>query len=58
MTMVEELTAAIVHARDFLRELSRDRSLPESIRLEAKHLLRHYSEAADIWLAGRLEERR
>ncbi|WP_284698305.1 BPSL0761 family protein [Stutzerimonas kunmingensis] len=56
--MVEELTAAIVHARDFLRELSRDRSLPESIRLEAKHLLRHYSEAADIWLAGRLEERR
>lgn len=58
MTMVEERTAAVVHTRDFLGELSRDQSLPDSIRFGAKRLLRHYPEAGDIWLAGRLEERR
>jgi hypothetical protein len=58
MTMVEERTAAVVHTREFLKELSGDQSLPDAIRLGAKHLLRHFPEAGDIWLAGRLEERR
>lgn len=58
MTMVHERTRSVVQTRDFLRDLSRDSSLPESIRLQAERLLRHYPEAADIWLAGRLEERR
>lgn len=58
MTMVHERTRSVVQTRDFLRDLSRDSSLPEPIRLQAKHLLRHYPEAADIWLAGKLEERR
>ncbi len=58
MTMVHERTRSVVQTRDFLRDLSRDSSLPESIRLHAERLLRHYPHAADIWLAGRLEERR
>lgn len=58
MTMVHERTRSVVQTRDFLRDLSRDSSLPESIRLQAERLLRHYPKAADIWLAGRLEERR
>ena len=58
MTMVHERTRSVVQTRDFLRDLSRDSSLPESIRLQAERLLRHYPEAADIWLAGKLEERR
>ncbi len=58
MTMVHERTRSVVQTRDFLRDSSRDSSLPESIRLQAERLLRHYPEAADIWLAGKLEERR
>jgi len=58
VTMVHERTRSVVQTRDFLRDLSRDSSLPESIRLQAERLLRHYPEAADIWLAGKLEERR
>ena len=58
MTMVHERTRSVVQTRDFLRDLSKDLSVPESIRLQAERLLRHYPEAADIWLAGKLEERR
>lgn len=58
VTMVHERTLSVVQTRDFLRDLSMDSSLPEPIRLQAERLLRHYPEAADIWLAGKLEERR
>lgn len=33
MTMVHERTRSVVQTRDFLRDLSRDSSLPESILL-------------------------
>ncbi|HHM6939978.1 TPA: BPSL0761 family protein [Pseudomonas aeruginosa] len=47
----------IVQTRDFLQELARDTSLPESVRYQAKNLLRHYPTAEAVWLAGRVEER-
>lgn len=56
--MVRERTSSVVKTREFLRNLSMDSSLPESVRLQAEGLLRHYPEAAEIWLAGKLEERR
>lgn len=56
--MIHERTRSVVQTRDFLRDLTRDSSLPDSIRLQAEDLLRHYPKATDIWLAGKLEERR
>lgn len=58
MTMVNERTRSVVQTREFLRDLSRNESLPESIRIQAKRLLRHYPEPAAIWLAGKAEEAR
>lgn len=55
MTTVDERTKSVVGAGEFLKELSRDRLLPEHIRRQAKQLLRHYPSAQDIWNAGRLE---
>ncbi|MBK3874700.1 hypothetical protein GFL01_21910 [Pseudomonas stutzeri] len=58
MTMVNERTGSLAHTWEFLRELSRDNSLPESLRLQAKQLLRHYPEPAAIHLEGRAETAR
>ena len=58
MTMADERTRSLVETREFLRELSRNESLPESVRLQAKSLLRHYPDAAAIRLQGRSEEAR
>ena len=58
MTMVNERTRSVVQTWEFLRDLSRNESLPESIRIQAKRLLRHYPEPAAIWLAGKAEEAR
>lgn len=58
MTMVDERTRSLVHTWEFLREQSRNHSLPESVRLQAKHLLRHYPEPAAIHLEGRAETAR
>lgn len=57
MTMVYERTRSVVQTREFLQVLSKDKSLPESIRRQAETLLRHYPTAESIWLAGRMEER-
>lgn len=57
MTMAHERTRSVVQTPDFLQELAKDTSLPESVRYQAKHLLRHYPTAEAISLAGRVEER-
>lgn len=58
MTTIVERTRSVVHTAEFLAELSKNRSLPDAIRRQAKHLLRHYPTAAQVWLAGRCEARR
>ena len=57
MTMPEERSRAVLEARDFLLELSRDHSLPERVRHNARSLLRHFPTREDIRLAGLIEER-
>ena len=57
MTMPSERTRAVIHAREFLQELSQDVSLPEHIRRQARHLLRHYPSRREMPLAGQVEER-
>ena len=57
MTMPSERTRAVIHAREFLQELSQDVSLPEHIRRQARHLLRHYPSRREMLLAGQVEER-
>lgn len=42
MTMPDERSRAVVQTREFLVELSRDNSLPERVRRDAKFLLRHF----------------
>lgn len=54
--MPYERTRAVVQTYDFLVELSRDASLPENIRSDAKLLLRHFPSRDDVLLAGRIEE--
>lgn len=56
MTMPHERTRSIIQARDFLVDLSHDQALPESIRNEARRLLRHYPTSNEILLAGKVEE--
>ncbi|MDD1141006.1 hypothetical protein M5G22_25885 [Pseudomonas sp. TNT2022 ID233] len=56
MTMPHERTRSVIQTRDFLIELSRDKSLPERIRRDAEFLLRHYPTRADMVTAGRVEE--
>jgi hypothetical protein len=58
MTMVHERTRSVVQTERFLQDLVQDASLPETMRLRAKGLLRHYPASSDIWLAGKLEELR
>ncbi|WP_338123045.1 MULTISPECIES: BPSL0761 family protein [Pseudomonas syringae group] len=56
MTMPNERTRAVIQTGKFLLELSRDSSLPERIRRDAKFLLRHYPDQFQVLLAGRIEE--
>ncbi|GGJ86913.1 BPSL0761 family protein [Pseudomonas matsuisoli] len=56
MTMPHERSRAVVQTRDFLVELSKDRSLPEKIRQDAKFLLRHFPDKREIRMAGLIEK--
>ncbi|MGW8173238.1 MAG: BPSL0761 family protein [Stutzerimonas stutzeri] len=56
MTMPCERTRAVIQTHDFLLELSRDGSLPERVRRDARFLLRHYPSRTDMLMAGRIEE--
>lgn len=56
MTMPCERTRSIVQTGEFLRELSSDQTLPESVRQQAKCLLRHYPEPWVIFGIGSFEE--
>ena len=58
MTMVHERTRSVVQTEAFLRDIVRDVTLPEKMRLRAEGLLRHYPAPNYIWLAGKLEEHR
>ncbi|MNJ65527.1 hypothetical protein D3C77_615440 [compost metagenome] len=57
MTMPEERSRAVLDTREFLLELSRDHSLPEHVRRDARSLLRHFPTREDIRFAGLIEER-
>lgn len=52
MTMVHERTRSVVQTGEFLAVLSKDKSLPDSVRRQAKQLLRQYPSTKDIWSAG------
>lgn len=56
MTTPHERTRSVIQTRDFLIELSRDTSLPERVRRDAKFLLRHYPSQEDMLTASRIEE--
>lgn len=56
MTMPNERSRAVVNTREFLVALSRDATLPEKVRHDAKFLLRHYPTLDDVILAGKIEE--
>ncbi len=53
MTMPHERTRVAIHTRDFLVELSRSVELPEDVRSSAKHLLRHYPNATEVFWQGK-----
>jgi hypothetical protein len=56
MTMPHERTRSIIQTRAFLVDLSHDQALPESVRNEARRLLRHYPTSNEVLLAGKVEE--
>jgi len=58
MTMPRERTRSIIQTREFLVDLSRDKTLPEAVGTEARRLLRHYPTTDEVLLAGRVEEER
>lgn len=55
MTTVYERTRSVIKTSDFLLRLIRDKSLPDTVRSEARLLLRHYPTADTVRLAGRWE---
>lgn len=55
MTTVYERTRSVIETSDFLLRLTRDQSLPDTVRSEARLLLRHYPTADTVRLAGRWE---
>ncbi|RJX82160.1 MbcA/ParS/Xre antitoxin family protein [Pseudomonas sp. LS-2] len=55
MTTVYERTRSVIETSDFLLRLIRDKSLPDTVRNEARLLLRHYPTADTVRLAGRWE---
>lgn len=56
MTTTYERTRSTIQAREFLTELSLDTSQPNSVRSQAKQLLRHYPTRLEILRAGSMEE--
>lgn len=57
MTLPNERTRAIIQAETFLIELSKDKSICDEKRQEARRLLRHYPSRKEILLAGQIEEK-
>lgn len=55
MTTVYERTRSVIETGIFLERLSRNTSMPDNVREQAKQLLRHYPTAEAIKLAGRCE---
>lgn len=56
MTLPYERTRSLVQTADFLRQLSRNQEIPDSLRNEAKRLLRHYPDADLVLGLGKFEE--
>jgi hypothetical protein len=52
MTMPVERARSVVQAREFLQELMHSTDVPESVRREARRLLRHYPSDGDLRLAA------
>lgn len=48
MTFEDKHRRSLIHARDFLIDLSGDHKVPESIRLRAFQLLRNYPAPSEI----------
>ncbi|RMR09261.1 BPSL0761 family protein [Pseudomonas syringae group genomosp. 3] len=55
MTTPYERTLSVIETGSFLAMLSRDRSLPDNVRDQAKQLLRHYPTPQAVRLAGQCE---
>lgn len=56
MTLPCERTRSIIQTQEFLIELSQDTDLTETLRWQAKQLLRHYPSRLEILDAGQMEE--
>ena len=56
MTLPYERTRSLVQTADFLRQLSRNQEIPDSLRNEAKRPLRHYPDADLVLGLGKFEE--
>lgn len=57
MTLPNERTRAIIQTEAFLIELSKDKSICDEKRQEARRLLRHYPSRKEMLLAGQIEEK-
>jgi len=55
MTTPYERTLSVIETGSFLAMLSRNKSLPDNVRDQAKQLLRHYPTPEAVRLAGRCE---
>ncbi|KPZ00798.1 Uncharacterized protein ALO43_02160 [Pseudomonas tremae] len=55
MTTAYERTRSVIETGGFLARISRDKTLPDYVREQARQLLRHYPTAEAVRLAGRCE---
>lgn len=54
MTMPSERTRSVIQTRDFLQRLvaAREEGVPETVRVEAHRLLRHYPSNSELQFAA------
>ena len=55
MTMTYERTRSLIEAEEFLREIMKDKDIPEKTRTRARSILRHYPTEREILFAGENE---
>ena len=55
MTTAYERTRSVIETGGFLARISRDKTLPDYVREQARQLLRHYPTVEAVRLAGRCE---
>jgi len=55
MTLAHERTRSVIQAKEFLTAITQNSDIPESLRRQAKSILRHYPSKDEMYIVGKRE---